>query len=80
MSGVAARVKQASPPLDEWRSFVYCEHMTGDTPDENVALTVTARTPLLHSLWELWRFLGMAQAAMFVSLVKFIDMLPPPGT
>ena len=28
--GLAAEVARQSPPLDQWRSFVYCESVTGN--------------------------------------------------
>lgn len=29
MSGLAAEVSAACPPLNEWRKFIYCYSMTG---------------------------------------------------
>lgn len=29
-ASLAERVREASPPLDHWRKFVYCRSMTGE--------------------------------------------------
>ena len=29
LDGLAAAIANSSPPLDQWRKFVYCESLTG---------------------------------------------------
>ena len=29
LDGLAAKIQATSPPLDQWRKFVYCEQVTG---------------------------------------------------